>query len=126
MPETGRTPWEVLGITDTATFSDVKRAYFRRVRRCHPDAPGGGAEAFQEIQAAFEALRRVASSDERSARPSRGTPYNSWLARPRTPRQWTDDDRVLTQNAVTFTSIQRTTFVDVLVAEMRRLPLQAA
>lgn len=36
----------------------IKRAYFRKVLRTHPDK-GGDAAAFREVQAAFEVLRRL-------------------------------------------------------------------
>ena len=64
MSSTGRTPWDVLGIAEDASFSDIKRAYFRRARSAHPDATGGDAEAFRQVQAAFEELsRRVTRPD---------------------------------------------------------------
>ncbi|MDE3203183.1 MAG: J domain-containing protein [Acidobacteriota bacterium] len=61
MSSTGRTPWDVLGIAEDASFSDIKRAYFRRARTAHPDAPGGDAEGFRQVQAAFEELSRRAT-----------------------------------------------------------------
>lgn len=123
MRYTGRNPWRVLGVAEGAPFSDVKRAYLRRARQTHPDAPGGSAEAFREVQAAFEALRlRVSSSDRpapESNRPARPTPYDRWLARPRASRQWTDDDPLAAEYTVAARP-RRFSFAEVLAGEMRR------
>ena len=61
MRDAGRNPWDVLGVAEGAPFSDVKRAYLRLARATHPDAPGGSAGAFREVQAAFETLRQRAA-----------------------------------------------------------------
>lgn len=67
MSDAGRNPWRVLGVAEDAPFSDVKRAYLRLARATHPDAPGGSAGAFREVQAAFEALRRRAAAQHATA-----------------------------------------------------------
>lgn len=117
MHDPGRTPWDVLGITENAPFSDVKRAFFRHARRTHPDVRGGDAEAFRQVQAAFEALSRVASSREHPVRRPRATPYDRWLRRERRARQWTDNDPLAAE--YTAASQRRyATFADALAAEM--------
>jgi curved DNA-binding protein CbpA len=124
MRYTGRTPWDVLGITEDASFSDVKKAYFRRARTTHPDAPGGSAEAFRELQAAFDALQRHAARAETPARPARParppraprrTPYDTWMRPPRCTRQWVDDDPLVTGCT---TPTGRPTFAKVLAREL--------
>ncbi len=67
-------PYEVLGITSSATPEEVKRAYRRKVRECHPDAVGSGKEAeFIRVQEAYDALGR-------KARRARGTRAQSSAA----------------------------------------------
>jgi curved DNA-binding protein CbpA len=130
MRYTGRTPWDVLGVAEGASFSDVKRAYFRRARETHPDARGGSAEVFREVQAAFDALERHAPRDEtparparparptRSQRPARRTPYDSWIRPPRRARQWLDNDPLVTGSAAARTETRRLTFAGVLAREL--------
>jgi len=47
------TPYEVLGVSSTATQDDLRRAYRRLVRETHPDT-GGDAERFTSVQVAWE------------------------------------------------------------------------
>jgi hypothetical protein len=49
-------PYEVLGVTSSATPDDVRRAYLTLARRYHPDAGTGDAEAMVEINAAWALL----------------------------------------------------------------------
>ena len=52
--------WETLGITARATADELKRAFRQRALATHPDR-GGDAEAFRQVQRAFEeAQRRIA------------------------------------------------------------------
>jgi DnaJ domain len=53
-------PYKVLGVTPGATSEELHDAYRRLVKLHHPDRNGGSAEStrrFQEIQAAYEAVR---------------------------------------------------------------------
>lgn len=45
--------WEVLGIQSTASYADIKHAYWVKRKATHPDA-GGNAEEFQAVQDAFD------------------------------------------------------------------------
>ncbi|MCU4183023.1 hypothetical protein K6U06_01520 [Acidiferrimicrobium sp. IK] len=93
MQETGPSPWSVLGVAEGAPFSDVKRGFFVRARATHPDAPGGDAATFRQVQAAFDALRQAAPKGRMpTSTPGRATPYDEWLARPPASRQWSDGD----------------------------------
>lgn len=47
--------YEVLGITTTASQSEIKKAYFKLAKEHHPDK-GGDADKFKEIQGAYEVL----------------------------------------------------------------------
>ena len=58
----------VLGISCDATGDQIKSAYRRKAKRCHPDHTGEGSEAFLDVQEAYEVLgdpgRRRAYDDE--------------------------------------------------------------
>jgi curved DNA-binding protein CbpA len=41
---TTRTPYEILGVPDTADEQTIRQAYHHRARQCHPDAGGDPAE----------------------------------------------------------------------------------
>ncbi len=56
--------WAILGVTPQATEAELKRAFRKRALETHPDR-GGTAEAFRELQRAYEEAQR------RSARPRR-------------------------------------------------------
>lgn len=116
----GRTPWDVLGLPENAPFSDVKKAYFRRARTTHPDAVGGRTEAFREVQAAYDALRRrdqaEPASTSRSTNPS---PYDRWTAGTRAARQWVDEDPWVVVHRMP-------SFAEVLAREVGRQPRRAA
>jgi curved DNA-binding protein len=54
-----RDPYEVLGVTKTATEEEIKRAYRKLARQYHPDRNRGDKQAetrFKEVQAAYEIL----------------------------------------------------------------------
>lgn len=58
-----RDPWALLELAPGSSALEVRRAYRRLSRRCHPDAVAAGADAeeaaarFRELQAAYEELR---------------------------------------------------------------------
>ena len=55
-----RDPYRVLGVEPGASSEELHDAYRRLVKLHHPDRNGGSAEStrrFQEIQAAYEAVR---------------------------------------------------------------------
>lgn len=51
-----RTIYDCLGVLPTATDEELKAAYKRACMQLHPDR-GGSVEEFQELQAAFNALK---------------------------------------------------------------------
>ena len=144
MRDAGRNPWDVLGVAEDAPFSDVKRAYLRLARATHPDAPGGSAGAFREVQSAFETLRRRAAAQHATApaappapgrpaagpgdRPAPATPYDRWLAgaRPSRPwsRQWSEQDPLVTRRPPA--SSRRRSFAETLAGELAGRSVPAA
>lgn len=45
--------FQLLGIPQGATRREIDIAYRRAALRCHPDKPGGSAQAFQKVRAAY-------------------------------------------------------------------------
>src|SRR3954447_27036366 len=77
MDPTGRSPWAVLGVDERAPLAEVQHAFRSRAKQTHPDH-GGDREAFEELRAAYEAVRDVAP---RRRAPLRANPY-AWCDEP--------------------------------------------
>jgi curved DNA-binding protein CbpA len=56
-------PYEVLGVSPSATDEELRRAYRRKLRQSHPDV-GGSASSFHAVQVAWE---RIGSPQSRAA-----------------------------------------------------------
>lgn len=79
-----RNPYDVLGVSRTATQTEIAAAYKRLIRQTHPDA-GGTNHLFREVQESFEILsdpsRRAAydkSGGRRPAEDSEPPPTSGW------------------------------------------------
>eukprot|EP00002_Diphylleia_rotans_P013439 TRINITY_DN262_c0_g1_i6.p1 TRINITY_DN262_c0_g1~~TRINITY_DN262_c0_g1_i6.p1 ORF type:complete len:182 (-),score=67.65 TRINITY_DN262_c0_g1_i6:178-723(-) len=55
LPRTHRSLYEILGLKETATAEEIKKAYRKLAIQHHPDK-GGDAEAFRELCMAYEVL----------------------------------------------------------------------
>jgi hypothetical protein len=55
-PARERDPWEVLGLRPDADEDAIDAVYRAKAKRLHPDA-GGSAEAFGELQRAYEKVK---------------------------------------------------------------------
>lgn len=55
----GKSPYDVLGVSPEASAAEIKRAYRKLARQCHPDSTGGDKAKetrFKEITAAYDVL----------------------------------------------------------------------
>lgn len=50
------THYSTLGVADTATPDEIKKAYRKLAGQYHPDKEGGDKTRFQEVQKAYEVL----------------------------------------------------------------------
>ncbi len=82
-------PYEVLGISSTASDDELRRAYRKRLRETHPDA-GGRAEEFHAVQDAWELVGTPEARAAYDARGLRASPSESPAYAPRAPRPRTD------------------------------------
>lgn len=51
-------PYEVLGVSNDATNSEIKAAYKQLVLSTHPDKPGGNKTLFDVVQKAYKVVKR--------------------------------------------------------------------
>ncbi len=54
-------PYEILGLDKSATFGDIKKAYYFKAQETHPDK-GGDVESFRLVKLAYDILK---SKDKR-------------------------------------------------------------
>jgi len=57
-----RSPYSVLGLSETASDEEVKKAYLKKVKEFHPDTsalpPGEAQKKFKELQTAWEQIQK--------------------------------------------------------------------
>ena len=96
-------PFKVLGVSASASASEIRAAWRRLVLSSHPDKVGDDGSAFRRVQLAYEMLREnSASFNTKSTAASWGTPEDraqSWARQQASkrreyewsrPRQWSD------------------------------------
>src|SRR5258705_6264725 len=60
---------EVLGVGPLAGAGELRRAFREAAKRAHPDRPGGGAERFRQVVAAYHRLQGLQPAAERIIQP---------------------------------------------------------
>ena len=75
-------PYEILGVAQNATAEEIKRAYRRKAKECHPDLNPGDPTANERMQRVNEAYDRLTHPEKyraqfrpESARRSAENPY---------------------------------------------------
>src|SRR5919202_5260989 len=48
--------YKALGVSDTASEAEIRRAYRKLAKQYHPDAHPGSEDRFKEVSAAYEVL----------------------------------------------------------------------
>ena len=66
MAEQKRDYYEVLGVSKTASDSELKSAYRKLAKKYHPDMNPGDAEAEKKFKEASEAYAILSDADKRS------------------------------------------------------------
>jgi curved DNA-binding protein CbpA len=51
-------PWQLLGVSPSASEEEIKKAYRERAMKYHPDRPNGDEEKFKEISAAYDQITK--------------------------------------------------------------------
>lgn len=80
------TPYEVLGVSSSATEDELRRAYRRRLRETHPDT-GGVASEFNAVQLAWEKVGSTEARAHYDAGRGSAQSHETFEARPAAPRR---------------------------------------
>jgi hypothetical protein len=80
------TPYEVLGVSASATEDELRRAYRRRLRETHPDT-GGRASEFTAVQLAWEKIGTITARAAYDGGRSASVVHETFEQRPERPRR---------------------------------------
>ena len=72
-----RDPYEVLGIARGASFEEIRAAYRRASKSCHPDL-GGSHEQMVELNAAYSFILNELKQGARQRQEARRPAQNGW------------------------------------------------
>lgn len=59
-------PYEILGLTRSATLQDIKKSYRKLAKKYHPDLNPGNKEAEQKFKAVSNAFDQIGSADSKA------------------------------------------------------------
>ena len=91
-------PYEILGVPETASQDEVKRAYRKKARENHPDLNPGDANAAKRMNQINEAYDRIMNPDKYATEDARRAAADAAAARangnrgPRRPGQEQQQD----------------------------------
>ncbi|MDR1438581.1 MAG: J domain-containing protein, partial [Clostridiales bacterium] len=74
-------PYEVLGVSRTASEEEITQAYRRLAKKYHPDMNRNDKSAekrMQEINAAYEQIKRMAAGGVGASQPAGGQQQSGW------------------------------------------------
>ena len=121
-----RCPYEVLGITRTATPSEIKSAYRQKAKQHHPDL-GGSEEAIKRVNLAWEVLGDPAKKqnyDQQQAAPRQSSSDTyAWSRAPGPSRRSSRRSASTAGTSRGYESVSRTTFRDICTCGCRGYPL---
>ena len=65
-PEQPRDFYQVIGVSKESTASEIRKAYYKLSRKCHPDKNGGCPEATKQFQSLAEAYETLSDDEKRT------------------------------------------------------------
>lgn len=51
--------YKIIGVSKDATLEEIKKAYIKRAKECHPDMFGGAKDKFAEVNEAYSILSSI-------------------------------------------------------------------